>query len=127
MVIVQRGRAKRKPSGGRYHPAHAKRKYELGRAPSNTLVGENKTKTLRTKGGGSKTRMVEAGFANVFDPATKKSKKSAIKTVVENDANRHFVRRNIMNKGAIIETDAGKAKVTSRPGQDGTVNAILIK
>lgn len=31
-----------------------------------------------------------------------------------------------MNKGAIIETKIGKARITSRPGQSGTINAILI-
>ncbi|MCE4622698.1 MAG: 30S ribosomal protein S8e, partial [Desulfurococcales archaeon] len=33
----------------------------------------------------------------------------------------------IIVKGAIIETTEGKAIVTSRPGQDGVVNAVLIK
>ena len=37
------------------------------------------------------------------------------------------VRRNILTKGAIIETDAGKAKITNRPGQEGTVNAVLVE
>ena len=46
--------------------------------------------------------------------------------VVENPANRHFVRRNIMTKGTVIETEKGKARITSRPGQDGTINAVLI-
>ncbi|MEK6949175.1 MAG: 30S ribosomal protein S8e, partial [Nanoarchaeota archaeon] len=49
-----------------------------------------------------------------------------IKTISGNPANRHFVRRNIMTKGAIIETEKGKARITSRPGQDGAVNAVLI-
>jgi small subunit ribosomal protein S8e len=37
------------------------------------------------------------------------------------------VRRNIVTKGAIIETDAGQARVVSRPGQDGQVNAVLLE
>jgi small subunit ribosomal protein S8e len=45
---------------------------------------------------------------------------------VENQANIHYVRRNIINKGAIIETNLGKARVTSRPGQTGTINAVLL-
>jgi len=47
--------------------------------------------------------------------------------VLENPANRHFVRRNILTKGTIIETVKGKAKITGRPGQEGMVNAVLIK
>ncbi len=67
-----------------------------------------------------------ADTANVYDKKTKKFYKTKIKNVAENPANRHYVRRNIMTRGAIIETEKGKAVVTSRPGQDGTVNAVLI-
>jgi small subunit ribosomal protein S8e len=31
-----------------------------------------------------------------------------------------------MNKGAIINTKIGKAKITSRPGQSGVINAVLL-
>ena len=31
-----------------------------------------------------------------------------------------------MTKGTIVQTEAGSARITSRPGQDGVVNAILI-
>jgi small subunit ribosomal protein S8e len=34
---------------------------------------------------------------------------------------------NVMTRGAIIETEDGMAKVTSRPSRDGMVNAVLIK
>jgi small subunit ribosomal protein S8e len=62
-----------------------------------------------------------------MDPATNRVIKSKIKTVKENPANPHYVRMNIITKGAVIETDAGLARVTSRPGQHGVVNAVLIK
>ena len=32
-----------------------------------------------------------------------------------------------LTKGAILETDEGKCRVVSRPGQNGTINAILVK
>ena len=63
----------------------------------------------------------------MIDSKTGKSSKVKIKSVVENPADMHFVRRNIITKGAIIETEKGKAKVTSRPSQDGIVNAVLIE
>ena len=47
-------------------------------------------------------------------------------TVKENPSNPHYVQRNIMNKGTIIMTDAGAARITSRPGQDGVINAVLL-
>ena len=36
------------------------------------------------------------------------------------------MRRNTITKGAIVDTSAGLAKVVSRPGQTGTINAILV-
>ena len=58
--------------------------------------------------------------------AQAKIEKLKITAVVENPANRHFVRRNIITKGTVIETEKGKARITSRPGQEGVINAILI-
>jgi small subunit ribosomal protein S8e len=46
--------------------------------------------------------------------------------VKSNPANPFFARRNITTKGAVVETEIGDAVVTSRPGQDGLVNAKLI-
>jgi len=126
MVVVQRARTSRKPTGGLYNIARGKRKYEMGRLPVHTKIGKQHIKTTKTKGDSRKMKVFVANVANVLDPKTKKFVKTAIKTVDECQANRHFVRRNIIVKGAIISTEAGKAKVTSRPGQDGTVNAVLI-
>ena len=125
MAIVQ-ARSKRKASGGRYTSTLSKRKHMIGRLASMTKVGMAKLKKVRTKGGGVKGKLLSVETANVFDPKTKKASKAKIKNVVENPANRYFVRRNVITKGTIIETEKGKAKVTSRPGQDGTVNAVLI-
>ena len=126
MVIVHRARTNRKPTGGMYSIARGKRKFEMGRLPTMTKIGKQKINVHKTKASSIKMKVLVAQFANVLDPKTKKFVKSAIKTVDECPANRHFVRRNIIVKGAVITTDAGKAKVTSRPGQDGTVNAVLI-
>ena len=126
MVIVQRGRKKRKVTGGLYKQFRGKRKFELGREATLTKIGEEKIHRTKTKGGSSKTKVLVAKHANVLDPKTKKYAKTEIKSVIECPANRHFVRRNIIVKGTIIETALGKARVISRPGQDGTVNAVLI-
>ena len=126
MVVIQRGRVSRKPSGGMYKIARGKRKYEIGRTPTHTKIGEQKITVIKTKGDARKMKVLVAQFANVYDAKNKKYIKSPIKTVSECPANRHFVRRNVIVKGAVIETEAGKARVTSRPGQDGTVNAVLV-
>ena len=126
MVIVQRGRVGRTPSGSTYKMARGKRKFEMGRLPALTKIGEQKLQVVKTKGDSRKMKVLVAKVANVLDPKTKKFVKTPIKTVDECPANRHFVRRNIIVKGTVITTEAGKARVTSRPGQDGTVNAVLI-
>jgi small subunit ribosomal protein S8e len=77
-------------------------------------------------GANRKLRLLSADIANLFDPKTKSFKQVKIKTITDNPANRHFIRRNIMTKGAVVETELGKARITSRPGQDGVINAVLI-
>ena len=119
-------RPKRKATGSRYKAYKKEKQFELGRAPVLTKLEARRSKVIRTMGSNSKSRLLSTDLANVFDPKTKKYEKVKIKTIVENPANRHFIRRNIMTKGSVIETEKGKAKVTSRPGQDGTVNAVLI-
>ena len=126
MVIIQKGRLKKKPSGGRYRQGRSKRKHEIGRSPAHTKIGRQKIKTIRTKGGSCKTKVLEVKFANVLNSKDKKYSKADVIRVLECPANRHFVRRNIIVKGTIIETSIGKARVTSRPGQSGTVNAVLV-
>jgi len=55
-----------------------------------------------------------------------KSITATIENVVSNAANLNYVRRNVITKGAIIDTSEGRARVTSRPGQTGQVNAVLV-
>ncbi len=125
MALIQ-ARSKRKASGGRYTATLPKRKHMIGRAPTLPKIGTTKRKLVRTKGGGVKVRLQSCTVANLIDPKTKKAQKATITDVLENPANRYYVRRDILTKGTIIETDKGKARVTSRPAQDGTVNAVLI-
>ncbi len=125
-MALWQGRSRRKITGGRYRPNKGKRKSEIGREQQVTIIGKESNKKVRTMGGNLKFRVLQSSLANVFDPKAKKTVKVNIKTVLENPANPNYVRRNIITKGAIIETDKGKARVTSRPGQHGTINAILI-
>ncbi len=70
--------------------------------------------------------MKSIDFVNL---ATKgaKVKKTKILKVLENATNNDYKRRGIITKGAILETQDGKCRVVSRPGQSGTVNAVLMK
>ena len=56
-----------------------------------------------------------------------KVKKTKILKVLENSTSSDYKRRGVITKGAILETEDGKCKVVSRPGQQGIVNAILVK
>ena len=122
------GRSRRKPSGGLYKPFRKPRKYELGRDYIPTLLStEEVRKKIRARGGNYKLILLRAAFANVSDPKTGITKKVRILRVVDNPANKNYARRGIITKGTIIETEIGVARVTSRPGQVGVINAILIQ
>ena len=125
-MALWQGKAKRSNTGRRTRYARGKRKFEIGRESLLTTIGANSIKVIRTKGNNRKTRVKTSNIAYILDPKTQKTTKTEITTVKENSANIHYVRRNIINKGAIIETKIGKAKVTSRPGQSGTINAVLL-
>jgi small subunit ribosomal protein S8e len=122
--MKDQGRSPRKRTGGRRRPIHKKRKHQLGRSPTETRVGDMNLKTVDARGGDTKVRAMSIDVASVATDDGVVN--STIETVVENDANPNYVRRNIVTKGAIIETDAGRARVTSRPGQTGQVNAVLV-
>lgn len=125
MAIAQ-GRSKRTATGGRYTDRRKKRDYETGRVPTLTKLGKDKQKSIRTRGGSDKKLLLSADTLNLFDPIAKKTTKAKIKSVLENPANRHFIRRNILTKGTIVDTDKGKARITNRPGQEGAANGVLI-
>jgi len=127
-MSVYQGNDFRKVSGGRKRPHRMNRKYELGRFPTMTVASEREEiETLRVRGGNLKIRCKRVLYANVVDPSTNTIKKVKITKVVETPANRELARLSVITKGAIIETEIGLARVTSRPGQDGVVNAVLIK
>jgi len=118
---------KRKPSGGRKRAHRTKRRYEKGSFPTETTLGELKQKISRTRGGNTKRRIQITNQANVSDPSSGKTQKAEIQRVIRNPANVDYDRRGVITKGTIIETPLGTARVTSRPGQHGLVNAILEK
>jgi small subunit ribosomal protein S8e len=103
-----------------------KRRAEIGLAPADTHIGENRTRVIRTYGGNDKLRALRANYANVTNPANGETKKVKIEKVEQNVANPNYVRRNLLTKGAVIKTEIGNARITSRPGQDGIINALLL-
>jgi len=117
---------KSKPSGGRKKAFRKKRRYEQGSFPAETIVGERKPKFARGRGGNIKVKILSEKQVCVTDPKTGKTEKTEITRVVKNPANIDYDRRGVITKGAVVETPLGTARVTSRPGQHGVLNAILV-
>ncbi|QKR00029.1 30S ribosomal protein S8e [Metallosphaera tengchongensis] len=125
---VFQGRDLRKITGGKKSEFRGKRKFEIGSQPTETKVHtEDVREKARGLGGNIKIRLTYAGYANVLNPDDGTAKKVKILEVLESPANREYARRGILVKGSVIRTELGKAVITSRPGQDGTINAILIR
>lgn len=115
-----------KITGGRRHPLRIRRKYETDRFPNEPINGAQITVTRNVRGKNTKTALKSVDFVNLSTGDTK-VKKTKILKVLENATNNDYQRRGIITKGAILETQEGKCRVVSRPGQSGTVNAVLIK
>lgn len=126
-MVVTQWRSRRKQTGSLYRAFKKKRLAQAGREPSMTKIEEKtRSKIIRTRAGGRKKILFSASIANLLNKKTKAFEKAKILTVVDSPSNRNFIRRNIITKGCIVETEKGKARITSRPGQDGMVNAVLI-
>ena len=125
MSVWHGDQPKRKASGGRKRRYRMKRRFERGAFPTETTLGKPKRKVSRRHGGNKKARLFGVGHANVSDPSGK-TKKVEILRVIRNPTNVDYDRRGVITKGTIIETPLGTARVTSRPGQNGIVNAILV-
>jgi small subunit ribosomal protein S8e len=126
-MALSQAKSKRAPTGKKLKDYRKKKKYESGRRPLLPKIEKTKIKHIRVLGGNVKTKLINSEVINVLDTKTKKAFVAKLKTVVENPANRNFIRRNILTKGAIVDTDKGKVKITNRPGQEGTVNGILVQ
>ena len=116
--------SKRKSTGGLRHRMSKKKRMQRGRDFIPTLLGSTKRLAVRTRGGNVKYALRREMWMNVSDGTS--TRRVRVLNVLENTANPHWVRRNIITKGVIVETDAGKAIVTSRPNQHGILNGKLI-
>jgi small subunit ribosomal protein S8e len=102
-----------------------KKRSEVGNYFSATKMSDaNVVSSVRRRGAAVGIKLKRAGFVNLL---TKDGyKKAKIMGVLESKDNRNFARQNVITKGAIINTDMGKALVLNRPGREGAINAKLI-
>jgi small subunit ribosomal protein S8e len=124
-MAVWHDRSETKKSGGRTRSYRKSRKYDLGSEFSRPKLGEKRVKVKKTRGGNQKE--VARRFETVNLAVDGEVKNVEIESVKENPANPNYVRGSILTKGAIIETPEGEARITSRPGQDGNLNAKLVE
>ncbi len=116
-------RSKRQVSGKRYVSVRKTRASDLGRIPALTSIGDIKLKVKRVKGGNSKKSLLRTQTVQVFNG--KKTVSLKVTGVEENPANINFTRRNVITKGAIVKTEEGNVKITSRPGQSGSLFGVF--
>ena len=125
------GISRRKPSGGRLkRPSRYRGKRRTEISPENQfayIADEDKRKNYRKRGKSQTVRVLGANSVNVNDPKTGTTVSATISTVIENGADPNYVRRNIITKGAIVDTDKGRVRITSRPGMHGVVSGILLE
>lgn len=120
-------RSRRKFTSKKYRHFRKKRKRELERPRINTIIGTGlKLKKQRVMGGNTKLKLFSTQFINVTDPSNNKTTKVKIMRFESNLASKDLNRRHILTKGAIVSTELGNARISSRPGQHGVLNGVLI-
>ena len=130
-MAKRHGISRRKPSGGRLKRPNryrGKRRTEVSSEAQYAYIGEKDDRKMYRKNAGSLTaRLLSANTVNVNLPKEGKTVKATINSVIANDADPNFIRRNIVTKGSIVDTSMGKVKITSRPGMHGVISGILLE
>lgn len=119
--------SKKALTGKRLRRVRKKRSMDRGSEFLETKIGNRKVKSKKSRGGNQKHKLLSVDKINVSDPENNKVKRAKIISVEKNEANPHFVRRNVLTKGSVVKTEMGTVRVTSRPGQDGMVNGVLVE
>jgi small subunit ribosomal protein S8e len=125
-MAVWHRRSNRTKTGARIRKFRGKRKHQLGRTPTETLMGVIKRRIVDSRSKNKKTPALRIDHVNVTDLSKNETYRAELEDVEKNEANMDYQRRKVITRGTIIKTSKGRARVTSRPGQDGIVNAVLI-
>ena len=126
MVKALENIRKRKHTGGLIKHTRSRRSDEKDSFSVDTLLGDHSIRVKNSRGGNVKISLVSDNSVNVIDKSTNSIKKVAITRVLKNPSNRDYERRRVITRGAILDTELGKVRVLSRPGQSGIIDGILI-
>lgn len=112
-------------TGGRRRKSRDKKLAHMGGSFASTKVADKDLKVqVRGRGGKEYVKLKKASTVNVV---TKEGKMKKVKIIrVIESHNPEYVRMSIMTKGAVLETELGKVRITNRVGQDGVVNGVLL-
>jgi small subunit ribosomal protein S8e len=131
-MVEWKKKSQRKASGGINNSINRKTKSlsEKGGIFSKTTVADKDQKhKIKTKGGGQKAKITKVLSVTVAQG--NKSSKAKILDVISNTADKHFVRQKVVTKGAVVKAELDgkevKVKITSRPGQAGSVSGVIVK
>lgn len=124
-MVWHGGLTKRKKTGGKKRLSRTKRRSEAGRYPIETMLGETIKKKEKGRSGIIKIKQVSTNVVNLSYPRTGLTERLRILDVLRNPANIDYNRRGVITKGTIIRTEKGLAIISSRPGQNGEINAVL--
>lgn len=124
-MAIWHKRSETKKTGGKTRSYRKSRKYDLGSKFTEPTTGEQRIKKKRSRGGNEKSYVKQENELNLSVDGD--VKRTEIEDVLENPANPNLVRRSLLTKGTIVKTPEGKARITSRPGQTGVVNAKLVE
>jgi small subunit ribosomal protein S8e len=126
-LVNWQGKSKKKPTGAKLKSLRNKRRFEMGREPIETTLDQNQENIKRVKGGNIKIKLKKGEFINVSNHKTKETFRLKILNVISNKASVDYQRRNVITKGTIVKTEKGNVRITSRPGQHGLLNGILME
>ena len=106
MSISRDSRHKRSHTGAKRAMYRKKRKFELGRQPSNTKICAQRIHSVRVRGGNLKYRALRLEAGNYSWGSEGITRKTRVIKVVYHPSNNELVRTNTLTKAAIVQIDA---------------------
>merc|ERR1712172_121668 len=104
--ISRDSRHKHRATGGRRNIHQKKRKFEMGRPPAMTKLGNKRIRTVRGRGGNMKYRALRLDSGNYAWGSENCTKKARILDVVYNATSNELVRTKTLTKNTIVQIDA---------------------
>ena len=106
MGISRDSRHKKRMTGGRMPIHQKKRKFEMGRQPALTKIGEKSYIYVRGRGGNYKMRALKLDHGNFSWQTESMTRKTRIIDTTYNASNNEYTRTKTLVKNTIIQIDA---------------------